>query len=145
MALGSGSSSGRKRAVEEIEDYSDIDSERETANLHGVVRNLSPVKKGRRASYFEGHMTDGTSRMRLIGFKAEQRKKLLEFSESGAAVVVKDCHIKVLRKGHEMEVLLKNSSKISASGKKFDMSDEMVDKPNLFHFLRCRRWQNTRE
>ena len=33
------------------------------------------------------------------------------------------------RQGHEMEVLLKNSTKIGASGKVFDMCDEMEDKP----------------
>ena len=75
-------------------------------------------------------MSDGTSRMRLIAFKAEQRKKLLEFSQTGAPVVWKDCQIKILTKGHKMEVLLKNSSKLSASGSiMFDMCDEMEDKP----------------
>ncbi len=41
-----------------------------------VTVNLSSVKKGRRASYFEGHMSDGTSRMRVVGFKGEQRKNV---------------------------------------------------------------------
>ena len=130
MASGSGSSSDRKRPAEEIDDYSDIgDCQHESAILHGVMRNLSPVKKGKRASFFEGHMSDGTSKMRVVGFKAEQRKKLLEFSETGVPVVLKDCQIKMSRQGHEMEVLLKNSTKISASGKVFDMCDEMEDKP----------------
>ena len=130
MASGCGSSSGRKRRAEEIDDYSNIgESEHENANLHGVMRNLSPVKRGKRASYFEGHMSDGTSRMRVVGFKAEQRKKLLDFSEKETPVVLKDCQIKISRQGHEMEVLLKSSTKISASDKEFDMSDEMQDKP----------------
>ena len=72
-------------------------------------------------------MSDGTSRLRVVGFKAEQRKKLLEFSQSGAPVLLKDCQSKMSRQGHEMEVLLKNSTKISASGKTFEMCDEMDD------------------
>ena len=49
MASGCGSSSGCKRPAEEIDDIGDC--EHETANLHGVLRTLSPAKKGRRASY----------------------------------------------------------------------------------------------
>ena len=62
MASGSGSPCGRKRLAKEIDDYSEIgDSEHESLNLHGVLKNLLPVKKERRASYFEGHVSDGTS------------------------------------------------------------------------------------
>ena len=46
-------------------------------------------------------MSDGTSRMRVVGFKADQRKKLLEFSQTEAPVVLKDCQIKISRKGHD--------------------------------------------
>ena len=94
-----------------------------------MLRNLSPVKRGRKSCYFDGHMSDGTSRMRLVGFKAEQRKKLLEFSQTGAPVVLKDCWIKVSRQGHEMEVLLKNSTTICESGKTSDLCEDMENKP----------------
>ena len=57
------------------------------------MRNLSPVKKGKRGSFFEGHMSDGTSKMRVVGFKAEQRKKLFEFSETGVLVVLPDQNV----------------------------------------------------
>ena len=91
MASGTGS---RKRAAEEIDDYADIgDLECENANVHGMLRNLSPVKKGRRASYFEGHMSDGTSRMRVVGFKSEQR------NECGTPVLLKGCQVKMSRQG----------------------------------------------
>ena len=55
MASSSGSPCGRKQLAKEIDDFSEIgDCEHESINLHGVLKNLSPVKKGRRASYFEG-------------------------------------------------------------------------------------------
>ena len=46
--------------------------------------------------------------MWLVGFKGEQRKK--QFSQSGAAVRLNDCQIKPLKEGHELEVMLKNST-----------------------------------
>ena len=95
-------------------------------NLHGVLKNLSPVKKGRTASFLDGQVSDSTSRMRNVGFRGVQRKKLLEFSQSGTAVVPKDCQVKMSRQWHEM---VKNSTKITASDKTFEMSDEVEDKP----------------
>ena len=120
--VSSSSSSRRKRPTEDIENYSDIGGcQHENANVHGVLMQLSPVKKGKRSNFFEGQMSDGTSRMHFVGFKAEQRKKLVDFSQSGKPVELKDCEIKVSRQGHQMEVLLKNSTEISTSRKTFDV------------------------
>ena len=80
----SSSSSRRKRPAEDIDNYSDSGGcQHENANVHGVWMQLSPVEKGKRSNFFEGQMRDGTSRMRFVGFKAEHRKKLVDFSQSG--------------------------------------------------------------
>lgn len=121
------SKSSSKRTIDDIDDYCDL-KEQESANVHGLLCTLSPVKKGRKASYFDGCVSDGTSQMRVVGFRADQRKKLLDLSEKGESVLFKDCQIKLSRQGHEMEVLLKNSTKISASEKSFDIT-ESEDKP----------------
>ena len=38
------------------------------ASLHTKIANVSPMKKGTQASYFEGKLTDGTRHVRFVGF-----------------------------------------------------------------------------
>ena len=128
--VSSSSCSSRKRPAEDIDNYSDIGGH-ENANIHGVLMELSPVKKGKRSNFFEGQMSDGTSRMRFVGFKAEQRKKLVDFSQSGKPVALKDCEVKVSRQGHQMKILLKNSTEISISMKTINVSNEAESGPVL--------------
>lgn len=93
-----------------IADYCEIgDNEIQSANIHGIPRNLSPVKQGKKASYFDGEMSDGSCRIRFVGFKAEHRRRLLPFTEKDEPVELQNCHIKRSRQGHKMEVLLKHT------------------------------------
>ena len=71
-----------KRPAPELDDYTDINEPFQTANLHGVLKTLSPVKKGKTCRYFDGVLTDGTSTMRLVGFRQDQQKRLITFSEN---------------------------------------------------------------
>ncbi len=120
----------RKRPADDIDDYSILDhSENEATNLHGVVRNLSPVKRGKKANYFDGELTDGTCRIRFIGFKAEQHKQLQELSKGDSSIEIKDCQIKMSRQGHCMEALLKGASKITSSPKSFNLDNDRDGKP----------------
>ena len=65
-----------------IADYCEIgDTEIQSANLHGVPKNLSPVKQDKKASYFDGQLSDGSCRIHFVGFKAEHCKRLLPFTE----------------------------------------------------------------
>ena len=62
------------------------DNEIQSANIHGVPKNLSPVKKGKKASYFEEEMSNGSCRIHFVGFKAEHQKRLLPFTEKDEPV-----------------------------------------------------------
>lgn len=64
----------------DISDYCEIgDGEVQSANIHGVPNNLSPVKLGKKTSPFDGEMRDGFCMICFVGFKAEQWKRLLPF------------------------------------------------------------------
>ena len=113
----------RKRLAPKLDNYIDITEPFQTANLHSVLKTLSPVKKGKTCRYFDGVLTDGTSTMRLVGFRQEQQKQLITFSENKTPVSLQDCQIKVSRQGNQMEALLKNGTKISPSKRKFDIPE----------------------
>ena len=74
-------SSACKRSAQDVDDYTDLD-EMETANIHGVLKTLSPVKKGKHSNFFDGVLTDGTSDMQVVGFRSENRRGLGAFSDS---------------------------------------------------------------
>ena len=48
----------------------------ENAIVHGVIRSLSPMKKGKAFNFFHAKLTDGKTQMRLVGFQDVQRKRL---------------------------------------------------------------------
>ena len=82
-----------------IADYCEIgDNEIQSANVHRVPRNLSPVKQGKKTSYFDGEMSDGSCRIRFVGFKSEHQKRLLPFTEKDKPVELQNCHINDLDK-----------------------------------------------
>ena len=113
----------------DIADYCEIgNDEIQSANIHGVPRSLSPVKPRKKAAYFDGEMSDGSCRIRFVGFKAEQRQRLLSFTEKDEPVELHNCQIKRSRQGHEMEVLLKTATVIKPSTKTFDLSND-IDTP----------------
>lgn len=93
----------RKRPVEkidsfEVESLDAVDKPVLSANIHGMITSLSPVKKGRMRNYFDGTVSDGTSKLRMVGFNQQARR------------------------GHSMEVLLKNTTEIIGSPKKISVS-----------------------
>ena len=57
-------------------------------------------------------LSDGTSKMRMIGFNSKQPTMMNEFSEKRETVILKDCQIQQARRGDDMEVLLKNTTQI---------------------------------
>ena len=116
----------RKRPSPELDHFDDVNQPYPTANLHGVIKTLSPVKKGRNSNYFDGVLTDGTSTLRLVGFRSEQQKRLNSFSRKKTPVSLQNCEIKPSRQGHSMEVMLKTATQILHSPKVIEVTDEDV-------------------
>ena len=97
------------------------------AKLHGV---LSPMKKSKTCSYFDGEVTDGKACIRVFGFDAGVRKKLAFFQEAKDAVMISNCEVKNSRKGKELEVLVSKNTELCKSEKQFDIdiSNNVVSK-----------------
>ena len=94
--------------------------EAESATVDGVVACVSPMKKGKKAEYFEAKLTDGLKQMRVVGFKGGHRKRLASFeAESQGSVSLQNCQVKKARQSDELEIVLKSSSRVEASPKKF--------------------------
>ena len=68
--------------------FEDVDTS-ENAKIHVVVGTLSPMKKGKSAEFFEGTITDGTTEMRVVGFKGSHRKRLADFQKCESVAVSK--------------------------------------------------------
>ena len=56
----------RKRLYEDIDDFDELNEPVPNASIHAAVMSLSPYKKGKNASYFDGTLTDGTRKIRMI-------------------------------------------------------------------------------
>ena len=112
----------RKRPHDDPQTLNDVESPLASATVHGVITSLSPIKKGRSANYFDATLSDDTAKLRLVGFNASQQKTIKEFMNSKTSIQFSDCQIKQARRGSKMEVMLKGSTQVKVSPKKFDPS-----------------------
>ena len=58
----------RKRQHYEIDNLESAKEPLHSISLDGVVNGLSAVKKGKNNSFFDGSISEGTSKMRIVGF-----------------------------------------------------------------------------
>ena len=93
----------------------------DSASVHGVVTYISPVKKSQKGSnYFNATLSDGTTTCRVVGFKESQQERLKEAMEKQETIGFGDCQVKKAKRGFDaMEVLLKRTTSIGPSPKKF--------------------------
>ena len=116
----------RKRPHNEIDDLDKVDNPMESATIHGVVTTLSPIKKGRTTNFFDGTLADSSGKMRIVGFNTDHQKIMREFMDKREPVQLTDCQVKPARRGTDMEIMFKGTTKLKPSPKKFDIS--------TFHF-----------
>ena len=118
-----------KRKLEDLE-VNDVELLKEpllTASIHGVISGLSPIKKGRRSNYFEGTVSDGKAKVRLVGFSHSQQSKMKELMEKKQSIRLDDCEVKQARRGNKMEIMLKGTTTINVSPKIFDMTNIPIE------------------
>jgi hypothetical protein len=84
------------------------------AVVHGVICSFSPMKESKKKC-FDGYTTNGTKKMRFVGFS---HKKKTELSSNGNAVL-SECSIKKARSGDSLEVIVSDDSQVAKSTKTF--------------------------
>lgn len=79
----------------EFEDYSEVTEEAGSADIHGVVTSLSPLKRSKKGNkYYHGQVCDGNQSLRFVGFASNHQKMLEEFLEVRKPVEIRNCQIK---------------------------------------------------
>ena len=105
----------------ELDDLQEITDPVPAASLHGVIQSLSPLKKGKQCDYYEGRFKlNDNSTQRFVGFKKSQQVKLKQLMDDMKPVHLDDCEIKKVRRGNTMEILVKSTTNIVQSPKKFN-------------------------
>ena len=107
-------------------DFSVSDAkETDDGSVHGIVANVSPMKKGKGASFFEVKLSNGKGGMRVVGFAPSQREKLEKFKEESSGVALHNCKVKCARLSEELEIMLHPISSIQHSPKKFKVDEAL--------------------
>ena len=105
----------RKRTHEAIEQIDNVDGPIANTSIHGAITSLSPVKKGRNSIFFDGTLADETSKIRVVGFDAQQQRKLNNYHQKNIPVELINCEVKSSRYGEGYEVMLKGGTHIKES------------------------------
>ena len=102
-------------------DVSEINREESCATVHGVVVELSPMKKSRKSDvqYFEGKVSDGREVCRFVSFEPKLFKDMEELKKKQESVSLINCDIKMDRNGNNYEVIASRRSSVTASPHKF--------------------------
>jgi hypothetical protein len=117
----------RQLELEELHHFDEINKPVANATVHGAITSLSPLKKGRNSSYFDGAIADDTTKLRLVGFSSNQQRKLSNFFSTHTIIQLQNCQIKESREGDKMEVMLKTNTNITKSSKEIDTSNMNQD------------------
>ena len=72
-------------------------------------------------------LADESPKIRLVGFDAQQQRKLNEYHQNNLPVQLVNCEVKPSRQGEGYELMLKNGTQIKQSPKKPDIASLMVE------------------
>lgn len=107
----------------ELDDLDSVDEPIPHASIHGVVKSLSPkMKKGRKGNYYEGkvYFNDKSSPSRFLGFVPKHLDALHKIKAEKQPVHFDDVEVAKARRGSKMEVVIKSSTTIGKSPKKYE-------------------------
>ena len=100
----------------------------DSASVHGVVTLISPVQKSKRGTkYFNARLSDGLTMRKVVRFKEAQHAKMKDSMEKQESICLDDCQIKKAKQGLDMEILMKRTTTISPSPKKFKVDQTCED------------------
>ena len=90
-----------KRQFEEIDNLESFIQPVLSSCIDGVVTGL---KKGKKNFYFDGSVSDGKMKLRIMGFRGRQHKVIKDFLTNKTPLHLKDCQIKPGRCGSKMKI-----------------------------------------
>ena len=103
FSAGVASDSAMAKRKLQFVNYDNIQEELASANVHGVVTHVSPVKKSKTGKpYFHGQLSDGVNTLRFFGFAPNQQQVLKNFRINRTSLEMCNCQVKSRR-----ETLLK--------------------------------------
>ena len=85
------------------------------ADVHGVVGNVSPMKKGSGKPFFEAVITDGEKQSRVVGFSDTMRKRLACSESTMDPVELSNCQVKKSKRCDDLEIVLQPQTYVHAS------------------------------
>ena len=71
----------RKRPITEVVSFDKISDAAPSAKVYRTVTSVSQMKRGKKQNYFEGSLSDGTTKIRLVGFIPKVQRQLNEILE----------------------------------------------------------------
>ena len=96
-----------------------------SANLAGSIAQLSPIKKKKNNEpYFDGHLSDGTTTLRFVGFDEELHSVLKSHHSSEDSVILTKCNLAKAKSdadGPPVVYINKGKTTIDKSPKKFQI------------------------
>lgn len=121
-----------KRRLELDFDVSEVKYPTSDVNVHGIVTELSPVKKSRqneKVQYFDGKLSDGKKTLRIVSFEPALRNKMDESRIQRTPVTIMNCQVKQKTKfvseNDTLEILASSKSKVQLSPHKLDLPENI--------------------
>ena len=111
----------RKRA-REVTNFDEVTEPMESATIHGVITSLSPIKKGRKSVFFDGHASDEKSSKRIVAFSPSQHSEMEKYKSGRKVVKFDDCQVARGRRGDQLEFVMKSKSTLGPSSHQIDTS-----------------------
>ena len=108
-----------------MNDYSNVQEPARSASVHGMITSISRVKRAKQSGneYFDGEVCDSKGKLRFVGFSTSQQEQLENWMQNKRPVALNNCQIKPgLRDSSKMELVIKGSTKLCESPKKFNVA-----------------------
>ena len=106
-----------------IDSLSDVQDQQSGLELHFAVEGLSPVKRAKSGvQYYDGCATDGSRKLRFVGFDTDSQQKIAEIADTKTPVKATNCSIKRNR-NQDLEIHINQSTVIAPSPKKIDFAE----------------------
>ena len=111
-----------KNLMEVFEDIKSIDKISANAQIEGVLCSSTEMQDPKRGKkrYFRGQMSDGSKKIRLVGFDDQQQKLLHDFDVTNSPIKITECEVQRSTYSGELEIKLTGESAIAKSPKKFE-------------------------